>query len=272
MNKKAFLTTACSLYLIIANAQVDSTTEMTATLRYVGDTTKPQATEFYKPAPPVVTPGATPQDAPSDAIILFGGQNLDAWHSDKDSTKPAEWIVKDGAFTVNKKTGGIITKQRFEDYQLHVEWRIPADIHGSGQARGNSGIFLANTGPGDEGYELQVLDCYNNKTYVNGQTGAMYKQGIPLANACKKPGEWQTYDVIWTAPRFDASGNLTDSAHVTFVHYGVLLQNNFSLRGVTKYIGLPNYKAHGASPIKLQSHGDPSEPISFRNIWIRPLN
>jgi hypothetical protein len=272
MSKKIFLTAACFVCLIIANAQVDSTTEMTATLRYVGDTTKPQATEFYKPVPPVVTPGATPQDAPSDAIILFDGKNLDAWHSDKDSTKPAEWIVKDGAFTVNKKTGGIITRQRFMDYQLHIEWRIPTDIHGSGQARGNSGIFLANTGMGDDGYELQVLDCYNNKTYVNGQTGAMYKQGIPLANACKKPGDWQTYDVIWRAPRFDAAGNLTDSARVTVLHNGVLLQNNFALRGLTRYIGLPYYKAHGSSPIKLQSHGDPSEPISFRNIWIRPLN
>ena len=100
----------------------------------------------------------------------------------------------------------------------------------------------------------------------------MYKQGIPLANACKKPGEWQTYDVIWHAPRFDASGNLTDSAHVTVLHNGVLLQDNFALRGVTRYIGLPHYIAHGPSPIKLQSHGDPSEPISFRNIWIRPLN
>lgn len=272
MNKRILLTAACFVCIMIAKAQVDSTTEMTATLRYVGDTTKPQATEFYRPVPPVVTPGKNCGDAPSDAIVLFDGKNLDAWHSDKDSTKPAEWIVKDGAFTVNKKSGGIITKQRFEDYQLHIEWRIPTDIHGSGQARGNSGIFLANLGMGDEGYELQVLDCYNNKTYVNGQTGAMYKQGIPLANACKKPGEWQTYDVIWHAPRFDASGKLTDSAHVTVLHNGVLLQDNFALRGVTRYIGLPYYKAHGPSPIKLQSHGDPSEPISFRNIWIRPLN
>ena len=272
MNRKIILTTACFLSLAIANAQVDSTTEMTATLRYVGDTTKPQATEFYKPVPPVVTPGKKYGDAPSDAIILFDGKNLDAWHSDKDITKPAEWIVKDGAFTVNKKVGGITTKQRFEDYQLHIEWRIPENITGSGQARGNSGIFLANLSSGDEGYELQVLDCYNNKTYVNGQTGAIYKQGIPLANACVKPGEWQTYDIAWSAPRFDAAGNLTDSAHVTVFHNGVLLQNNFALKGVTKYIGLPVYKAHGASPIKLQSHGDPSEPISFRNIWIRPLN
>jgi len=271
MNKKIILPVACFFSFCIANAQTDSAAMING-IQYIGDTTKPEATEFYKPVPPIVTPGATPQDAPSDAIILFDGKNLDAWHSDKDSTKPAEWIVADGTMTVNKKAGGIITKQRFKDYQLHIEWRIPTDIHGSGQARGNSGVFLANIGMGDEGYELQVLDCYTNKTYVNGQTGAMYKQGIPLANACKKPGEWQTYDVIWTAPRFDASGNLTDSARVTVLHNGVLLQNNFALRGLTRYIGLPFYTAHGALPIKLQAHGDKSEPISYRNIWIRPLN
>jgi 3-keto-disaccharide hydrolase len=174
--------------------------------------------------------------------------------------------------TVNKKGGGSIqTKQKFLDYQLHIEWKEPTDIEGKGQARGNSGVFLASTGPGDAGYEIQVLDCYNNTTYVDGQTGAVYKQAIPLANACKKPGEWQTYDIVWTAPRFDASGNLTDSARVTVFHNGVLLQNNFHLRGVTRYIGLPYYKAHGASSIKLQSHGDPSKPISFKNIWVRPL-
>jgi hypothetical protein len=272
MNKKIFLTAACSACLMIADAQVDTATAMTETLRYVGDTTKPQATEFYKPVPPLVTPGETPQDAPSDAIILFNGKNLDAWRAEKDSTQPAGWLVSKGILTVNKKAGGIVTKQRFMDYQLHLEWRIPTDITGSGQARGNSGIFLANIGPGDEGYEVQILDCYNNKTYVNGQTGAIYKQAIPLANACKKPGEWQTYDIIWTAPRFDASGKLLNPARVTVIHNGVLLQNDYVLKGGTRYIGLPYYTAHGASPIKLQSHGDPSEPISFRNIWIRPLN
>jgi len=273
MSKKIFLTAACSVCLIIANAQVDSTTEMTATLRYVGDTTKPEATEFYKPVPPIVTPGKAFSDAPSDAIILFDGSSLDKWESANDTTKAADWIIDKGELTVNKKGGGSIqTKQKFMDYQLHIEWKEPTDIEGKGQARGNSGVFLASTGPGDAGYEVQVLDCYNNTTYVDGQTAAVYKQGIPLANACKKPGEWQTYDIVWTAPRFDASGNLTDSARVTVFHNGVLVQNNFKLRGVTRYIGLPYYKAHGASSVKLQSHGDPSKPISFKNIWIRPLN
>jgi len=272
MSKKIFLTAACSVCLIIANAQVDSTTEMTATLRYVGDTTKPQATEFYRPVPPVITPGATPQDAPSDAIILFGGNNLDAWRSVNDTTKPADWAVSNGILTVNKKAGNIETKQSFMDYQLHLEWNEPENAGFSGQAKGNSGVFLASTGPGDDGYELQILNCYNNTTYVNGQTGAVYKQAIPLANACKKPGEWQTYDIVWTAPRFDASGNLASPAKVTLFHNGVLLQNDFVLKGGTRYIGLPYYKAHGASPIKLQAHGDKSDPISFRNIWVRPLN
>lgn len=240
--------------------------------RAQGDTTKPETTEFYSPVPPIVTPGSTPQDPPSDAIILFDGKNLDAWHSEKDSTLPAGWTISNGIMTVDKKTGGIMTKQRFMDYQLHLEWRIPTNITGSGQARGNSGVFLANIGPGDQGYEVQILDCYNNTTYVNGQTGAVYKQGIPLANACKKPGEWQTYDIIWTAPRFDDAGNLLSTARVTVMHNGVLVQNNFELKGQTRYIGMPYYIKHGASPIKLQAHGDKSEPISFRNIWIRPLD
>lgn len=231
----------------------------------------PKATEFYSPVPKIVTPGNSPSDAPSDAIILFDGKNLDQWRSVKDTTKSADWTVADGAITVKKSAGNIETKQSFMDYQLHIEWRIPATITGEGQARGNSGVFLASIGPGDAGYELQVLDCYNNKTYVNGQTASIYKQSIPLANACKKPGEWQTYDVIWTAPRFNDDGSVKSPARVTAMHNGVLVQNNYELKGVTMYIGQPFYKKHGASPIKLQAHGDPSEPISFRNIWVRPL-
>lgn len=231
----------------------------------------PKATEVWTPVPKVVTPGATNTDAPSDAIILFDGKNLDQWVSVKDSSKPAAWTVANGVVTVKKGTGNIQTRRSFTDYQLHIEWKIPDNITGSGQARGNSGIFLASTGPGDEGYEMQVLDGYNNGTYVNGQTASIYKQAIPLANACKKPGEWQTYDIIWTAPRFNDDGSLNSPARVTAFHNGVLVQNNFELKGVTRYIGTPEYKKHGAAPIKLQDHGDPSEPISFRNIWIREL-
>ena len=231
----------------------------------------PKLTEVWTPVPKIVTPGATNSDAPSDAIILFDGKNLDEWVSAKDAKSPAEWTVADGVITVNKSKGNIQTKRSFTDYQLHIEWRIPQTITGSGQAKGNSGVFLASTGPGDDGYEMQVLDCYNNTTYVNGQTASIYKQSIPLANACKKPGEWQTYDIIWTAPRFNDDGTLKSPARVTALHNGVLVQNNFELKGVTKYIGTPEYKKHGASPIKLQAHGDPSEPISYRNIWVREL-
>ncbi|MBS1916007.1 MAG: DUF1080 domain-containing protein [Bacteroidetes bacterium] len=231
----------------------------------------PALTEVYSPVPPVVTPGKTNSDAPSDAIILFNGKNLDEWVLSKDTTKTATWKVADGIITVDKASGNIQTKKSFMDYQLHIEWRIPSNITGSGQARGNSGVFLASEGNGDGGYELQVLDNYNNSTYVNGQAGSIYKQAIPLANANKKPGEWQSYDVIWTAPRFNDDGSLKSPARVTVIFNGVLVQNNFELKGQTLYIGQPFYKAHGASPIKLQAHGDKSEPISYRNIWIRPL-
>lgn len=228
-------------------------------------------TEVWEPVPPIVTPGAACGDAPSDAIILFNGQSLEKWRSVNDTTKPANWIVEGNHFTVNKKAGNIETKERFMDYQLHLEWRIPEGIDRTGQERGNSGIFLASTGSGDAGYEIQILDCYNNKTYVNGQTGSVYKQGIPLANACKKPGEWQSYDIVWTAPRFNTDGNLLTPARVTVFQNGILLQNNFELKGQTVWTGSPYYIKHGASTIKLQSHGDPSKPISFRNIWVRPL-
>lgn len=230
------------------------------------------ATEFYTPVPKMVTPGKTSSnDAPSDAIILFGGKNLDGWVSTNNPSNSANWPVSEGMFTVNKKAGNIQTKQNFTNYQLHLEWRIPADITGTGQLRGNSGVFLAGTGPGDDGYEIQILDCYNNSTYVNGQTGSVYKQFVPLANACRKPGEWQTYDIIWTAPVFNTDGSLKSAARVTVIHNGVLLQNNVELTGQTVYVGQPRYKSHGPAPIKLQSHGDKSEPISFRNIWVREL-
>jgi hypothetical protein len=230
----------------------------------------PKATEIWEPQPEPVTTGAV-NTPPSDAIILFNGKNLDEWESVNDTTKPAGWTVGKGFFTVKKGTGNIQTKRVFTDYQLHLEWKIPAGIHGEGQGRGNSGLFLASTGAGDEGYEMQILDNYNNKTYANGQAGSIYKQKIPLVNACKKPGQWQTYDVIWTAPRFNEDGTVQSAARVTAFHNGVLVQNNTELTGATRYIGKPEYKAHGPAAIKLQDHGDKSEPISFRNIWIREL-
>jgi hypothetical protein len=233
-------------------------------------TGRPAAPQQWSPVPAVVTPGATSGDVPAGAIRLFDGSNLDAWVSTNDKG-PARWTVANGVMTVNKAAGNIETRRRFTSYQLHLEWRIPPNITGEGQARGNSGLFLAATGPGDAGYELQILDSYNNKTYVNGQAGSIYKQHPPLANASRRPGEWQTYDVVWTAPTFAADGALRTPAYVTAMHNGVLIQNHVALRGETVYIGPPSYKRYDSAPIKLQSHGDPSEPISFRTIWRRPL-
>jgi hypothetical protein len=231
---------------------------------------KPEETEVWEPVPKVVTPGAACGAPPSDAIVLFDGRNLDEWVANKDKS-PAKWLVADGIMTVNKAEGNIETRRSFKNYQLHIEWRIPENVTGTGQARGNSGVFLASTGPGDAGYELQVLDSYNNKTYVNGQAGSIYKEDSPLVNANRKPGEWQTYDVVWTAPAFNADGSLKTSAYVTVFFNGVLIQNHFELKGETLYRGKPFYKSFNGAAIKLQAHGDKSEPISFRNIWVREL-
>jgi hypothetical protein len=232
--------------------------------------TKPEDTEVWKPVPPVVTPAATAGGAPSDAIVLFDGHDLGQWVSAQDKS-PAAWTVADGVLTVDKAKGNIETRQRFGDYQLHLEWRIPAGITGSGQARGNSGVFLASTGPRDQGYEVQIVDSYESATYVNGQAASVYKQHPPLANASRKPGEWQAYDIVWHAPVFGADGAVVTPANVTVIHNGVLVQDHAVLAGETVYIGKPSYKAHGPAPIKLQAHGDPSAPISFRNIWVREL-
>ncbi len=232
---------------------------------------KPEDTEVWEPVPAVVTPGANNTMPPSDAIVLFDGKDINEWVSAQDHT-PAKWIVSGGLLTVNKSAGNIETRRSFHNYQLHIEWKIPATITGAGQLRGNSGVFLASTGPADAGYELQVLDPYNNKTYVNGMAGSIYKQSIPLVNPGRKPGEWQTYDVVWAAPVFNGDGSLKTPAYVTVFFNGVLVQNHFELKGETRYIGQPFYKKFDGAPIKLQAHGDPSEPMSFRNIWVRPLN
>lgn len=260
MKKKFFISIAfISSGILSANAQQQ--------------TMKPEDTEFYTPVPAVVTPGKTCGSAPSDAIVLFDGKDLSNWVLTSDTTKEADWIVKKGIITVNKKSGNIQTKQLFMDYQLHIEWKEPKDIEGKGQARGNSGLFLASTGKGDDGYELQILDNYNNSTYTNGQAGAVYKQYAPLVNANFPPGVWQSYDVIWTAPRFNEDGSLKSPARLTALFNGILIQDNVELKGPTLYIGHPTYQgnAHGPSAIKLQAHGDKSKPISFRNIWVRPL-
>jgi hypothetical protein len=232
---------------------------------------RPEDTEVWSPVPKVVTPGRSDEAPPSDAIVLFDGRNLDEWVSVKDHG-PAGWTVTDGVLTVNKSAGNIETRRSFTNYQLHLEWRVPEGITGSGQARGNSGVFLASTGPGDDGYEIQIMDSYQNATYVNGQAASIYKQYPPLVNAMRKPGEWNVYDVVWTAPTFHDDGTVATPAYVTAFHNGVLVQNHVALKGPTLYIGTPSYHKHGAEPIKLQAHGDPSAPISFRNIWVRPLD
>ena len=221
----------------------------------------PKLSEYFTPEAPVVTPGKTAHDAPSDAIILFDGKNFSNWEGDKN--QPIGWTMESGAMVVKGGSGGIKTKMGFGDCQLHIEFRTPAEVKGEGQGRGNSGIFLMGK------YELQVLDNYNNKTYVNGQAGSMYKQLPPLVNACRPPGEWQTYDIIFIAPRFYDDGRLKSQARITVIQNGVLVQNNTTIWGSTEYIGSPVYKKHSdKEPIFLQDHGNPT---AFRNIWIREL-
>ncbi|GAC1310944.1 MAG: DUF1080 domain-containing protein [Steroidobacteraceae bacterium] len=230
----------------------------------------PKATEQWKPVPPVVTPGSVSGAPPSDAIVLFDGRNLDEWVSTEDHS-PAKWQIVRDTLVVDKAKGNIETKRLFKNYQLHIEWRVPTDITGDGQLRGNSGLFLASTGAGDIGYEMQILDSFQNETYVNGQAASIYKQSPPLVNAMRKPGEWQTYDVVWTAPRFAVDGTLQTPAYVTAFHNGVLVQHHFPLAGETVYVGKPAYRPYERAAIKLQAHGDPSAPLSFRNIWVREL-
>lgn len=227
----------------------------------------PEMTEFWEPEVSVVRPGKATANAfitaPSDAIVLFDGTDLSQWvHNDG---SPAKWEVRNGVMTVKKGTGDIQTKETFNDFQLHIEWLIPAGISGENQARGNSGIFLQGR------YELQVLDNYNNRTYANGQAGSIYKQTPPLKNVMRPPGEWNEYDILYTAPRFRDDSTVFSPGRVTVIHNGVVIQNNTTITGHTPYIGLPRYSFHGKGPIKLQDHGDPSPPISFRNIWIRPM-
>jgi hypothetical protein len=235
---------------------------------------QPEDSEVWGPAPPVVDPGPGPETAkppPSDAIVLLGPRNgVAEWVNVRDG-QSAGWSYDKGILTVDKAAGDIQTRRRFRDYQLHLEWRVPADVTGDGQARGNSGLFLAYLGRDRGGYELQILDSYDNETYVNGMAGSVYKQSIPLADASRPPGQWQTYDVVWKAPRFSADGTVASPARVTAFHNGVLIQDDFELEGETVYRGRPEYHPFDDAAIMLQSHGDPSPPISFRNIWVREL-
>jgi hypothetical protein len=222
----------------------------------------PESSEIWEPQPRVITPGPKPGDAPSDALVLFDGKSFENWQSIQGGD--VKWSLKDGAMTVVAGSKEIRTKKEFGDFQLHVEWRSPSEVNPAktGQGRGNSGIFLQGK------YEVQVLDNYENKTYANGQASSIYKQHIPLVNACRKPGEWQMYDIIFTAARFNGEGRVTHPAYVTVIHNGVITLNHVSIWGPTQYIGFPVYTSFEKGPIVLQDHGD---AVSFRNIWIREL-
>ena len=220
----------------------------------------PQQTEWYYPVPEKVAPGKTPGAPPADAIILFDGNDLSQWVDSKGEAP--EWTISDGSFSVKPGTGNIFTKDHFGDCQLHIEFRSPDPENYNGQDRGNSGIMLMSR------YEVQVLDGDDNPTYVNGMVGSIYKQSAPAVNPYTKNGEWQVYDIYWKAPVFGAEGKLESPAMITVVLNGVLIQNNFILKGNTPYIGLPEYNAHGRLPLMLQDHGT---AVSFRNVWIRNM-
>jgi hypothetical protein len=212
------------------------------------------------PEPKIITPPSALGGPPSDAIVLFDGKDLSKWEGGD------KWIVKEG-YAISAG-GDIHTKQTFDNYQLHLEWAEPAKVVGRGQGRGNSGVYLGLF-PNNGMYELQVLDSYKNTTYFDGQCGAIYKQHPPLVNVCRKPGEWQSYDVVFEAPRFDADGKLVRPAFVTALQNGVLVQNHFQFLGGTSWDRVPKYTAHAAKlPIGLQYHGN---PVRFRNIWIREV-
>lgn len=219
-----------------------------------------QKTEVWEPVPAKVE--APADGVPSDAIVLFDGSDLNEWEGENGG-EPT-WVLKGEAMTVARKKGGIRTKRSFCDVQLHLEWRAPEDIEGmDGQNRGNSGVFL------QERYEVQVLDSYNNKTYPNGQAASIYKQHIPLVNASRPPGVWQSYDIIYQAPEFAESGELETPAYVTVLHNGVVVQNHVEIQGATEWIGEPSYdEAHGCAPLYLQDH---DASVSYRNIWVREL-
>lgn len=230
------------------------------------------AAEVYSPVPEKIN-GVMNGAAPSDAIVLFDGSNLDAWQTAR-SEEAAAWIVEDGIVTVNNGTGSIKTRQAFADFQLHIEWSPTARIMGEGQSRGNSGIFLNSI------FEVQVLDSWENPTYVNGQAGSVYLQHAPLVNVSKPPGQWQSYDIIFTAPVYGVTGMLESPAYVTVFQNGVLVLNNVEILGAT-YTEEPEYATRctpygqtreqdcsGRMPITLQDHG---QVVSFRNIWLREL-
>jgi hypothetical protein len=218
-----------------------------------------QVHDYRRPQPRIVTPGAEAGHAPSDAIFLFDGSGISGW-AGRDGD--AKWKAENGQMHVVPSTGDIWTKERFGDCQLHLEFACPAEVKSESQGRGNSGVFLMGI------YEIQVLDGYKNPTYADGITASVYGQFPPLVNACRKPGEWQTYDILWTAPRFSGVA-LVKPAYLTLLHNGVLVHNHVELMGPTGHCDVYSYKAHAPTgPLKLQDHGD---LVRYRNIWYRPI-
>jgi len=243
--KKNFLLLFCLSITIVAATQTNQ-----------GD---PKLTEIWKPVPKIITPGKPITGAPSDAVILFGSKK-DSVNWVRRDGRPFSWKADDSAMTIPPRGGDLRTKQSFGDCQLHIEWRTPAEVKGEGQGRGNSGIFLMSR------YELQVLDSWNNVTYSNGQAGSIYKQHMPMVNVCRPPGEWQTYDILFTAPQFYEDSALKSPARMTVFQNGVLIQHNDELWGPMQFIGVPKYEKHATmEPLLLQDHGN---PVAFRNIWV----
>jgi hypothetical protein len=218
-----------------------------------------------RPQPRVITPGTpstqeTPGKAPSDAVVLFDGTDLSRWRS---GNGPAVWKVEDGSLITGAGTGVLSSRDEFGDCQIHVEWSAPTPPKGRDQGRGNSGIIIMGR------YEVQVLDCFENQTYPDGQTAAIYGQYPPLVNACRPPGQWQTFDIIFTAPKFKADGSLESPAYETVLHNGVLVHNHTAVIGAMVYRDLAKYTPHGPKgPLVLQDHGN---PVRYRNIWVRPI-
>ncbi len=225
-----------------------------------GQITKPEVTEVWEPEPRVVSVD-TKTGIPSDAIILFDGTDLSHWQN-KNGKEEAKWKIEGDHMTVVAGTGDIKTKEVFGSCQLHIEWRTPKEVIGESQGRGNSGVFF------QEKYEVQILDNYENRTYSNGQAGSIYKQHLPLVNACQPPGVWQSYDIIFQEPIFNEDGHKVASGYITVLHNGVVIQNHAELYGTTEYIGLPKNIKHEDGSIMLQDHGN---PVSYRNIWLREM-
>lgn len=218
-----------------------------------------EKTEVWEPVPEIVN---TPANmAPSDAMVLIGNNDTRSlWEGVKEPDM--QWHYQNAELTVKAGTGDIKTKQSFCDVQLHIEWKTPVDVSGmQGQQRNNSGLFF------QQRYEVQILDSFNNKTYPNGQAASIYKQTIPLVNAMRAPGQWQVYDIIYRAPRFNEQ-TLEQPGYITVMHNGVVVQNHVEIQGTTEWIGAPSYKAHGCAPLQLQDHGN---KVSFRNMWVREL-